>query len=56
MEPLEGMDGQNVLKCHVLGLSFQMVEFGPPRIANDGGWPILDWLADRHWTLSVDQA
>ena len=56
VEPLEGMDGENVLKCHVFGLSFQMVEFDPPRITNDGGWPILDWLADRHWPLSVDQA
>ncbi len=32
-ESLEGMDGENILKCHVFGLSFQMVEFDPPRIA-----------------------
>ena len=34
VESPEGMDGEYVLKCHVFGLSFQMVEFDPPRIPN----------------------
>jgi hypothetical protein len=56
VESLEGMDGEDVLKCHVSGLSFQMVEFDPPRIANNCIWLILDLHANRHWTLSVQRA
>lgn|GEM_PF-1855368 len=56
VETLEGMDGENVLKCHVLGLSFQMVEFYPRHIANDGVWFILVLYADCHCALSLNQA
>jgi hypothetical protein len=56
VESLEGMDGENVLKCHVFGLSFQMVEFYQRHIANYGVWLILVLHADRHFTLSLDQA
>jgi len=56
VESVEGMDIENILKCHVFGLSFQMVEFDPPHIANDGVWIILDLYADRHCCFSWDQA
>ena len=55
MQYFEGMDGEYVLKCHVFGLSFQMMDFNPPHIANDCVWLILDLHADRHWTISVDK-
>ncbi len=56
VESLEGMNGENILKCHVFGLSLQTVGFDPPHIANYGIWIIVVFYAGRHCTLFWDHA
>lgn len=46
-ESFQGIDGESVLKCHFICLSFGVEDFDPPRVVNGWIWPVKTSQLDR---------